>query len=472
MPYFGQINDVDTAIVDGTIQNKELVNSTITLSGIGISLGDSIAQPAFDLTLATNLKSAALDNNTVNFGGVTLGLGGTDLTPTFDLTNAVNYPTTSLTGTITNAQLAGSISNDKLVNSSVSFGGVTLSLGGIDATPAFVLSSATDYSANALTGPTLNSAVTASSLTSVGTLTSLEVAGQGSFGGTFHSYLYANSTLGLTVKGSESGMDIVGNDGGAHGSSLLLRNGTDGFGFLNSPFNDHFYFRSFTSSANNFDISGGGSQLSALVNILTITKSGDIGIGLANNVDPVTKLDVVGNVFVDGSVGIGTDNPELAPLHIGPNTYSLNLQNNSSNKSIILFTKNSIPNDARTSIEANGELNGHLAVTVGDNERLRITSDGNVGIATTNPGAKLTVEDNGASGTTNVFIYNKGGDGLLYLLNDDQTSAAAGTLVDNGSYIELSGKYSSTNTVSNRTFGRIGCTTENKCRCCINTTQR
>ena len=58
-------------------------------------------------------------------------------------------------------------------------------------------------------------------------------------------------------------------DGGAHGSSLLLRNGTDGFGFLNSPLNDHFYFRSFTSSANNFDISGGGGQLSALVNILT-----------------------------------------------------------------------------------------------------------------------------------------------------------------------------------------------------------
>ena len=179
MPYFGRINQagVGEFIPDGSIENKELVNSSITLSGIGISLGDSIAQPAFDLTLATNLKSAALDNNTVNFGGVTLGLGSTDATPAFDLTNAVNYPTTSLTGVITNAQLAGSISNDKLVNSSVSFGGVQLSLGGSDATPAFVLSNATDYSANALTGPTLNSAVTASSLTSVGTLTSLEVAG-------------------------------------------------------------------------------------------------------------------------------------------------------------------------------------------------------------------------------------------------------------------------------------------------------
>ena len=42
-------------------------------------------------------------------GGVTLTLGGTDATPAFDLTDATNYPTSSLTGTITNAQLAGSI---------------------------------------------------------------------------------------------------------------------------------------------------------------------------------------------------------------------------------------------------------------------------------------------------------------------------------------------------------------------------
>jgi hypothetical protein len=365
MPYFGRINQsgVDEFIPDGTIENKELVNSSITLSGIGISLGDSIAQPAFDLTLATNLKSAALDNNTVNFGGVTLGLGSTDLTPTFDLTNAVNYPTTSLTGVITNAQLAGSISNDKLVNSSVSFGGIQLSLGGSDATPAFVLTDATDYRASELTGTTLNSGVTASSLTSLGTLTSLEVAGQGSFAGTFHSYVFANNAEGLTVKGSESAMDIVGSDGGAHGSSLLLRTGTNGFGFLNSPFNDHFYFRSFTSSGNSFDISGGGNgQISALENILTITKSGDVGIGLANNVDPASKL---------------------------------------------------------------------------------------------------TVEDNVASGTTNVFIYNKGGDANIYLLNDDQTSAGLGTLTDNGSYIDLSGKWNSSNPAANRTFGRIGAFKEN-----------
>jgi hypothetical protein len=46
---------------------------------------------------------------------------------------------------ITNAMLAGSIVNGKLSNSSVSFGGVTVSLGGSDADPAFDLSDATAY---------------------------------------------------------------------------------------------------------------------------------------------------------------------------------------------------------------------------------------------------------------------------------------------------------------------------------------
>ena len=244
MPYFGRINQagVGDFIPDGSIENKELVNSSITLSGIGISLGDSITQPAFDLTLATNLKSAALDNNTVSYGGVTLGLGSTDATPAFDLTNAVNYPTSSLTGTITNAQLAGSISNDKLVNSSVSFGGVTLSLGSIDTTPAFDLSDATNYSANALTGTTLNSGVTASSLTSLGTLTSLNVTNTANFNGNINILGNINNVNTTGVATFNAGLittefaEKVNNIGnGGTNMSINLSNGSHVVATLSEP---------------------------------------------------------------------------------------------------------------------------------------------------------------------------------------------------------------------------------------------
>ena len=82
----------------------------------------------------------------------------------------------------------------------------------------------------------------------------------------------------------------------------------------------------------------------------------------------------------DGKVKIGGGTASLALLHIAPADYSLNLQNNSNNKSMILFAKNGIPNDSRSWIEGNGELNGYVAIGAGDNERLRITSTGDANI--------------------------------------------------------------------------------------------
>ena len=103
-----------------------------------------------------SIPNSKLENSTVSFGGVTLSLGGSDATPAFNLSDATGYPTSSLVGTITNAQLAGSIANAKLVNDSVSYGGVSLDLGQSDATPAFDLSDATNYPTSSLSGTITN----------------------------------------------------------------------------------------------------------------------------------------------------------------------------------------------------------------------------------------------------------------------------------------------------------------------------
>ena len=81
-----------------TLTNKTISGSSNTLSNIG---------------------NSSLVNSSVNFGGVSLSLGGSDTTPAFNLTDATNYPTSSLTGTITNAQLAGSIAGTKLLDSAI-----------------------------------------------------------------------------------------------------------------------------------------------------------------------------------------------------------------------------------------------------------------------------------------------------------------------------------------------------------------
>ena len=176
-------NSVDTAaIVDNAVTNAKLASSSITLGGVSISLGSTDSTPAFDLQDATGLPTTSLTgtitnaqlagsianskltNTSVNFGGVSVALGASDSTPAFDLTDAINYPASSLTGTITNAQLAGSIDVSKLVSSSVSLGGVSVTLGTADATPAFDLQDATGYSTSALVG-TITNAQLAGSIT-------------------------------------------------------------------------------------------------------------------------------------------------------------------------------------------------------------------------------------------------------------------------------------------------------------------
>ena len=124
--------------------------------GIQVDSGSPITTSG-TITLGLNaIPNNKLANSTVSYGGVSLALGGSDATPAFDLSDATNYPTSSLSGTITNAQLAGSIANAKLANSSVSYGGVSLSLGGSDATPAFDLTDATNYPTSSLSGTITN----------------------------------------------------------------------------------------------------------------------------------------------------------------------------------------------------------------------------------------------------------------------------------------------------------------------------
>ena len=91
---------------------------TLKVSGVSTFTGAIDANGNLDVagtaTFATPLANSNLANDSVSFGGVEVDLGASDATPAFNLTDATNYPTSSLVGTITNAQLAGSISDDKL----------------------------------------------------------------------------------------------------------------------------------------------------------------------------------------------------------------------------------------------------------------------------------------------------------------------------------------------------------------------
>ena len=67
--------------------------------------------------LAGSIANSKLSNSSVSFGGVSVALGASDSTPAFDLADATGYLTSNLSGTITNTQLAGSIAASKLAGS-------------------------------------------------------------------------------------------------------------------------------------------------------------------------------------------------------------------------------------------------------------------------------------------------------------------------------------------------------------------
>jgi len=88
--------------------------------GIASFSSDNFASSSGNITIKDGgVANAELVNDDVSFGGITLALGASDATPAFNLTDAANYPTSSLTGTISNSQLATGIDATKIADGSV-----------------------------------------------------------------------------------------------------------------------------------------------------------------------------------------------------------------------------------------------------------------------------------------------------------------------------------------------------------------
>jgi hypothetical protein len=165
---------------------------------------------------------------------VSAGGGGTvtevDATGTVNGITLTTSPAAGITstGTVTLGGTLANIANTALTNSTVSYGGVQLSLGGIDATPAFNLSDATSYPGD-------------SSLVTLGTITTGTWNGTAitmpylNFGGTSTQFVKGDGTLDsntyLTTTGNGSGLTNV------DAETLDSLNSTD---FLRSNLADSF----------------------------------------------------------------------------------------------------------------------------------------------------------------------------------------------------------------------------------------
>ena len=115
----GTLAELNTAVSDATLVST---TGSVTLTNKTINGPDNTITNIVNANLSGSaaISNANLANSSISIGGVSLNLGDTDATPAFNLSDATDYPTSSLSGTITNAQLDGSIVNSKLSNSTIS----------------------------------------------------------------------------------------------------------------------------------------------------------------------------------------------------------------------------------------------------------------------------------------------------------------------------------------------------------------
>jgi hypothetical protein len=169
--------------------------------------------------------------------------------------------------------------------------------------------------------------------------------------------------------------------------------------------------------------SGAATLTGITLNIPNYTLSGLGGVGgtgTTNFLPKFTGGSTLGNslIFDNGTnVGIGTTSP-IERLHVVGNSFfkvatNRNLYISSNTDSVGLFSINDALNE-NTSLVMQGS--DFRINTFGANERMRITSAGNVGIGTTSPTTRLTVQGgyaNFTDGSVNIYAGSDGDGGLF-----------------------------------------------------------
>ena len=291
----------------GILKKYDSNNSAIFITGIGrsndIPNASLVNYSDIEYIYGKNDNNRFIRASTANISGISASFtNGSFTNISGDISNTTGYPTSSLTGTITNGQLEGSIANDKLVNDTVSFGGVSVSLGNSDATPAFNLSDATGYPASRFMLNGSNNRI----LTSTGTdgmnaeenLTfdgnRLDVTGDIYLPDNKKIYLGNSNDLSIYHNGSNSHIDELGTgDLVISATHLRLRSGSQTETFLLGTENDsvELYF----NGSKTFETSASGITITD-INGVTGTVTGNLSGNVTGNLTGNVNGNVTGNI--------------------------------------------------------------------------------------------------------------------------------------------------------------------------------
>ena len=313
----------------------------------------------------TEIPNSSLDNSSVSFGGVSISLGGADATPAFDLTDATSYPYTSLTG----------ITTEILGDSSPQLGGdLDLNSNNITGTGAISISGA--VTAADFVGGGINT-------TGVSTFTDLHVTG-------------ISTVEGVTTVNDE--IKFARLDGGTSGLSTYwgtIRYGNENVSFPWSTRKSFDILNYDTGNVNFYlDAANRGGTLgnffwhkgSNNTRLMSLTNDGKLGIGITEPEYPLHVSGIstfAGAVFTSGNLTVGNNliiNNTLTVDEINANVNGNLTGNVNSTAGLSTFYDVEVTSGIGIGTTA---VSRALEVNAADGDRTYITGAGKVGIRTT-----------------------------------------------------------------------------------------